>query len=334
MSEIVRTPGEKITLHCFIRDTETPANNPIVGEDVRVSLRRMSDDYWWNFTSNIWENIVFGSLTDDHKQVMTDRDDGSYEWDFDQEVVDGGVAREYEALYQVVSVGDYLGRADTDHLVFSSGSGIGDNSVIITVVDEDTNIVAGALVYIKSSELGNPIYSAYTNTNGIAVFYLDDGNYWVKVNASNFGHSAEQITVSGDTNVTITLSSLFIPVASDDPDTLTIYDYVRDDAGVLVGIEDAKMWVERYKDPVWVEERMIHPVVTRENDSDANGLVQLICVREGEYRIRISTNRRTREYSGTVPSVEDYIGTSISLHDLATDFDWEYEDVSDQDESF
>ena len=63
-------------------------------------------------------------------------------------------------------------------------------------------------------------------------------------------------------------------------------------------------------------------------------MVQLICVREGEYRIRISTNRRTREYSGTVPSVEDYIGTSISLHDLATDFDWEYEDVSDQDESF
>ncbi len=117
---ILCKPASTLTLACSVVDDLTPANNPITAETVVLSLRRLSDDKWWDFLAATWDTVAFGSLGDEHKQAMTDKGDGTYEWDFNQTTIDGGVEREYLAYYRVTSAGNFQNRVWQDHLVFLS----------------------------------------------------------------------------------------------------------------------------------------------------------------------------------------------------------------------
>ena len=121
MAVQMRAPGETVTFVLSIIDLYVPANNPIIGETATVAIRRLSDDRWWDWVAEVWDVVAsYAALGAEHKTALTDKDDGTYEKDWDQSDADGGAERQYVATYQVTSVGDYEDRMDHEHWHFGS----------------------------------------------------------------------------------------------------------------------------------------------------------------------------------------------------------------------
>jgi hypothetical protein len=110
-----------------------------------------------------------------------------------------------------------------------SGSGLsGPSSITLTFVDADTNPVPLAEFTLLSSDKSSVIGPGRADSNGIATFGTDDGDYYVTTQATStvlFADAA--LTVSGTTTQTITGSSN-VPAASADPGACTIYDTTRE----------------------------------------------------------------------------------------------------------
>jgi len=97
-------PGGTVTLSLSIIDLNTPANNPVIGEAPTVAVRRTSDDKWWDFVGEVWDTIATYALLDaSNKQALTDKDDGTYEHDWDQATTDASAERTYIMVYEVAA---------------------------------------------------------------------------------------------------------------------------------------------------------------------------------------------------------------------------------------
>lgn len=108
MSQELHAPGATIQLECSLVNREPLTAAAVTGETLVVSLRRLSDDRWWDFVAGEWDVVAdYASLTADHQGALTDKGDGSYSRAWDQQVADGGVEREYRAYYRVTSAGDW-----------------------------------------------------------------------------------------------------------------------------------------------------------------------------------------------------------------------------------
>ena len=107
----VRLPGETAYFVAEVVDGAMPANNPVTGQTVTVALRRESDDTWWNWTDEVWDSPGTyvswdaGEITD-HKQALTDLDNGAYS----ASLVQDGTTASYVAIYEVAA-GAYQGMA-------------------------------------------------------------------------------------------------------------------------------------------------------------------------------------------------------------------------------
>ena len=58
MSETIRELGEAVTFALSVIDRDTPANNPVTGEAPTIAIRRLSDDYWYDFVAGTWGAVV------------------------------------------------------------------------------------------------------------------------------------------------------------------------------------------------------------------------------------------------------------------------------------
>lgn len=113
-------PGSTVTLECALIDEEVPANNPVTGQTIIASVRRLSDDKWWDFVASEWDTVAGGyaNLGAEHKQTLTDELDGSYSYAWNQQTADAGVVREYRVYYRVTSAGGWLNVVADDRLQF------------------------------------------------------------------------------------------------------------------------------------------------------------------------------------------------------------------------
>ncbi len=103
--------GSTQVLLLTITDENTPANNPVIGQTATVAIRRLSDDKWYDFTANAWDTFAgYDDIEASNKQALTDRDDGSYGYSWNQATADSSAERQYQMIYDVPS-GDYQGQA-------------------------------------------------------------------------------------------------------------------------------------------------------------------------------------------------------------------------------
>ena len=108
---ITALPGATVPLVLRVIDDNVPANNPVTGLSCTVSIRRLADDKWYDFSVGSWDAASgWGSLTAAGKQALVDKGDGSYECLWNQGAADGGGEGEYEVTYAVASTGSYAGR--------------------------------------------------------------------------------------------------------------------------------------------------------------------------------------------------------------------------------
>jgi len=112
-----------------------------------------------------------------------------------KQTANGGYDRETDSLEALRDRGDTAWT--------TGGSGTGTNTVTLTFVDTNGDAVADTKITIKGTGI-----SGTTNTNGVVVFYLDDGTYTV-INPDTGTHEGEEndIVVSGDTSETITITA-------------------------------------------------------------------------------------------------------------------------------
>jgi len=105
-------------------------------------------------------------------------------------------------------------------------SGVGENTVTITVDDDDGDPVAQAWVTIKNSGQTARVAAGGTDANGKMTAGLDDGSYKVIV-ATQLGYVTANpytLTVSGTTALTCEVEAISI-TAPDDPAYCRIYIY-------------------------------------------------------------------------------------------------------------
>jgi hypothetical protein len=223
------------------------------------------------------------------------------------------------------------------------GIGTGVHIANVLIEDEDSHgpLPDASILVFSDAARSTRVAYAQANASGVAQIRLDaETQYWYNTKCAEYTEKAGTFTTglsaASPEDFAVEMVATTAPDAPADPATLLVYEYVRDDAGVLITGdyeegEGAKLYVKRYKEPIWVDSNMIHPKTTRECENDSNGLVQIICVREGEYELRIVTAKRTRKYSGIIPSSEDYTDGTITLKQLVDSFDWESKDLADSD---
>jgi len=264
MSETIRELGEAVTFALSVIDRDTPANNPVTGEAPTIAIRRLSDDYWYDFVAGTWGAVVGGyaGLAADNTAAMTDKADGTYEYDWDQDTADGGATRSYEAVYEIAA-GTYRSMAyeiwvfrsvatagglaleatltaikgagwtvETLQTIYdaviAAGSGSGANAVALTLNDGDGDPVANALCIVRNAAESTVLGIDTTDSLGQVHFQLDDGSYKI-----TFGPSSTlafsnpyALTVSGDTAATYACTALSIPPTAG-ASNVVLFNYER-----------------------------------------------------------------------------------------------------------
>lgn len=324
-TSVVRAPGD-IVLRLSIIDPVTPANNPVIGETSEVSIRRLSDDRWWDFVASAWDVVAdYASLGAEHKGALTDKNDGSYERDWDQIAADGGVDREYLCYYKVTSAGDYQNHIEQEYLIVQSEAGIGDNTVVVTV-DDGTDLLSGVLVHVRASAGGNDIRRGYTDATGVVNFGLDDGTYYVQCSLNGYTHAEESMVVDESPEAVSLSMAEFDPGAppGTNPACLRVYTHIRDDDnGDLLGVGEGFMKVAHYETPDFIGGDLIAPPTDAEDATNAVGLVYLDLLRGSTYTIQVGTTNHIWEYTGMVPLAATYSNPTISLSTLVSTYGWD-----------
>lgn len=104
----------------------------------------------------------------------------------------------------------------------------GENMVTLTITDEDDLPITDVDVYAYNSTNTIFITSGKTDSIGITSFYLSDGNYKLRLKKSGVTFTnPESLTVSGDTEETISGSNITVGVP-DDSDSCRVYTYCYD----------------------------------------------------------------------------------------------------------
>ena len=96
---------------CAVLDERIPANMPVIGVSMTLTIQRCSDGRYWDWTASEWDVVAdWASLTADHKAAMTDEDTGWYSRTWDQATADSSADADYVAVFAIAS-GNYQGMA-------------------------------------------------------------------------------------------------------------------------------------------------------------------------------------------------------------------------------
>lgn len=293
-------PGQEVLLSLSILNAPGVSPSPVVGESATVSVRRLSDDKWWDFTGEVWVTAAsFAVLPAGCKQFLVDKLDGNYEVLWDQGAADGSVDGEYQAVYQVLS-GDYSGMA-YDILLYSRDLGAGPKSVKIRVVNQLSEPIQGIVVRIKNIEQTKSLgLSQTTDENGTTPFGfgLDENTeYRVVCKSMGIYAFANPYTIitslgEGEETIDIMADELIInpPPAAD---YCTVYCIVETQGGAAAtGTFEV---VDTLAPPERVEEGLEEVTVihkTQKVNLDANGIGQLAILQGSVVDLRLNTEGR------------------------------------------
>lgn len=256
MSEFKHNVGDSVVLSLSIIDYNTPTNNPIIGENPTVAIRRLSDDKWYNFNTNSWDTYVgYENISSLNKQNLEDNNDGTYTFLWDQSIAEN-VVNEYSMIYENISVNysgisydlwcftdleTTLNEIEENITDIKNNIGLidGGNIVNITCQDENSNKLYLSRLTIKNSAQTSTIALSETDINGIATFGLVDGSYKIIV-SSKPGYNPTNpytLTVRGTTNLTIIIPTISYNAPMDGVTLATLVDRMRiyiDDKGTNV----------------------------------------------------------------------------------------------------
>ena len=328
---IVIAPGETVILSLAIRDEDTPANEPVTGQTATVSIRRRSDDAWWDFVAGAWDVATWATLGAEHKGALTDQGDGSYERSWNQATADASATREYEMVYQVAAGGyqgmayetwkfDLMGvatEAKQDTIIAtggpgpwtSGGAGSGANTVVVTITDALAVPVLGLGVTIWNSDESAVIAGQVTDALGQVTFYLDDGTYVANTpDTPAWSGSSNALVVSGATTDTfaVTANAITPPL---DPTLCRVYAYMREiEGGTVLGADEGTLNVVALRSrPSGAT--IIYGDGVAARGTDANGFVYVDIVRGATVQLRgtwTGTTARTEDVEVVVPDSATY----------------------------
>lgn len=145
-----------------------------------------------------------------------------------------------DALKLAPSAGDPA--AGSIDAMLAAVSSVGANTVTLTLEDGDGAPVGGCPVFLRNAG-GQLIGFAFSNAStGIAAFPCNDGDYEVYLGPiGGYGTSNPySVTVSGDTEATLTLTAITLPVPSD-PSTCAVYANMKTGAGAALGAGEGSL---------------------------------------------------------------------------------------------
>lgn len=205
---IVRGPGE-ITLRMSLVDNTNWSSNPVTGQTAYCFIRRLSDDKWYRWSNGTWvtSSKPF-SLTGFFAQEMDDKDDGSYEVEWDQGIADGGADREYTVHY-IVDGGGFDQYRDQDHLVVDHRFDP-DSIPFPFTVNDGANPLEGAVVNVRLSAGGRIIRKQTTDASGQALMSLSPGTYYAIATLNMYTHTEESVTVVAGGSKTLSMTAVTI----------------------------------------------------------------------------------------------------------------------------
>lgn len=154
--------------------------------------------------------------------------------------------------------------------------GTGARNLTVTVND-GTNLLEGAAVRVTK---GAESYVLYTTTTGQVTHTIDDGTWTLSVTLSGYSGHSEQVIVSGDKSVTVSLTQ--VSVTPSDPGFVTGYSYCYDESG------NVEQGVTVYCKAVSLTGvGMIGDSTVRSATSDSNGKVEFTNLQAGAtYKFR------------------------------------------------
>jgi hypothetical protein len=116
----------------------------------------------------------------------------------------------------------------------SGSAGSGANTVTVTASDGAGTLANNVKLTMQDSE-GNTVGVLTTDSLGVATFYLDDGTYTlVSATTTSWVGESNEETVSGDTDIALTLTAQTLPTPSS-ADKYTIIINAADEHDTLVG---------------------------------------------------------------------------------------------------
>ena len=301
-------PGTTVILSLAIRDEDTPANEPVTGQIATVSIRRRSDDAWWDFTAGAWDAATWATLGAEHKGALADQGDGTYERAWNQATADASLNRTYEMVYEVAA-GDYQGMGYEVWRFAQDAAGDGANTVTVTINDGDGTPVLGLGVDLWNSAETGHIGGLTTDALGQVVFYLNDGAYRVlTADTGAYEGSSNDLTVSGATAETIEVTARSIAAPSD-ATLCRVYAYMREiEGGTVLGEDEGTLNVVALRSrPAGAT--IIYGDGVAARGTDATGFVYVDIVRGATVQMRgtwTGTSARTEDVEVVVPDSATY----------------------------
>lgn len=272
--------GSTVMLVTNVVDQVTLSNNPVTGQAPTVAIQRLSDGNWFDFVAGLWDTFAsYALIGATNKQVLTDQGDGSYGYEWDQNAADAGVERIYEMTYEVPA-GDYQGTAkeqwDFRASPAAATAGSGPRTVIITVENQDGDLLEGVVVVItnQAETSGNIAGPDRTDENGQVVFHMNDGTDYRAIPRSSGALSggATNFTVSGATPVTCVMTQASLPAPAP-ADCYVLYCNERDEHDTPVGVADVVVQVIGMTETamVDVEAEAMRGILNIDHETNAQG---------------------------------------------------------------
>jgi hypothetical protein len=334
-------PGKEVALILTVEDIADPTNNPVVGLSPTASIRRVTDAYWYNFTTNLWAYYeTLEELPPEFKVIVADRSDSSYIQMWNQGTADpgsGGSTYKEETYVVFFEITDEnYQNIPSDTITFSNAAqAISENiaeevwtyatrtltawlngSVIATfqVRNEDGDPVGGVNLSVYNSVGQRLVWLISNQSTGDAIIPLDPGTgYFVLVNPSPayVGSNPYNFDIGTDPTQTIPIgidiTNLLIP---EGVVMCRVYAYLRDLTGSAIPVGTGSIQVVAVHN-VPILTNVIFAENRETSISDSDGLVFVDVCQGVECSIEVSVTGvdnviRTSTVRLTVPNENSY----------------------------
>jgi hypothetical protein len=156
-----------------------------------------------------------------------------------------------------------MSQADLDSqlaaILSATGSVVGAHTVTV-----DAGLQNATVIFRANN---NIVAVGMTDTGGTVTVGLDAGVFDMIITASGYHNYYEQVTVSEEATLTVTLSQVVVP--SSDTDLVTIYGYTRKNG---IPDEDVTIWIT----PVSTDLQIAFNKTPIQTTSDANGMFSFV----------------------------------------------------------
>jgi hypothetical protein len=110
---LLRSGDTAALIVCEVKDERIPANEPCTGLAVTLTIQRVSDGKFWDWTASEWDTVAtWAALGSEHKTAMTDGKTGWYYKAWNQATADTSAEADYVATFCIAS-GNYQGMERT-----------------------------------------------------------------------------------------------------------------------------------------------------------------------------------------------------------------------------